>query len=144
MGWIFPPLFFEEHMKKNLIFLFLVISSLGFSQSPSDIAEAQLKAYNARDIDAFMAVFSDDVTLWNLGDTLPWANGATKAREIYANLFASSPDLHSEVLSRTVIGNKVLDYERITGRKNGEVLFLIMVYEVKNGKIFRATTIREE
>lgn len=131
-------------MKKNLIFLFLVISSLGLSQSPSDVAEAQLKAYNAHDIDAFMAVFSEDITLWNLGDSTPRASGAEQMRIIYAKLFASSPDLHSEVLSRTVIGNKVLDYERITGRKGGEVLFLIMVYEVKNGKIFRATAIREE
>lgn len=131
-------------MKKNLIFLFLVISSLGFSQSPSDIAEAQLKAYNAHDIDAFMAVFSEDVALWNLGDSTFWASGAAQVRTTYAKLFASSPDLHSEVLSRTVIGNKVLDYERITGRKGSDVLFLIMVYEIKDGKIFRATAIREE
>lgn len=131
-------------MKKNLILLFLVISSLSFSQGPSDIAEAQLKAYNAHDIDAFMAVFSEDVALWNLGDSTFWASGAAQVRTIYAKLFASSPDLHSEVLSRTVIGNKVLDYERITGRKGSDVLFLIMVYEIKDGKIFRATAIREE
>jgi hypothetical protein len=129
-------------MKALIHILFHIIAFTSFTQTPSDIAEAQLKAYNERDIDAFMAVFSDDVTLWNLGDTLPWANGAAKAREIYANLFASSPDLHSEVLTRTVIGNKVLDYERITGRKGGEVLFLIMIYEIKDGKIFRATAIR--
>lgn len=131
-------------MKATISFLFAIITFTSFTQSPGDVAEAQLKAYNAKDIDAFMAVFSDDVTLWNLGDTIPWANGANKAREVYANLFASSPDLHSEVLTRTVIGNKVLDYERITGRKGGDVLFLIMVYEVRDGKIFRATAIREE
>lgn len=131
-------------MKQNLVLLFLVISSLSFSQGPSDITEAQLKAYNAHDIDAFMAVFSEDVALWNLGDSTFWASGAAQVRTIYAKLFATSPDLHSEVLSRTVIGNKVLDYERITGRKGSDVLFLVMVYEIKDGKIFRATAIREE
>jgi hypothetical protein len=131
-------------MKATIAVLFTIISFISFTQSPTDIAEAQLKAYNARDIDAFMAVFSDDITLWNLGDSIPRASGAEQVSTIYTKLFASSPDLHSEVLSRTVIGNKVLDYERITGRKDGEVLFLIMVYEIKNGKIFRATAIREE
>jgi len=131
-------------MKATITFLFAIISFISFTQSPSEVAEAQLKAYNAKDIDAFMAVFSEDVTLWNLGDSLPWSSGSTRTREIYSNLFNSSPDLNSEVLSRTVIGNKVLDYERITGRKGGDVLFLIMVYEIKDGKIFRATAIRQD
>lgn len=131
-------------MKALINILFIIIAFTSFSQSPSDVAEAQLKAYNAGDIDAFMAVFSEDITLWNLGDSTPWASGVDQVGSIYEKLFASSPELHSEVLSRTVIGNKVLDYERITGRKGGDVLFLIMVYEIRDGKIFRATAIRKE
>ena len=131
-------------MKALINILFLIIAFTSFTQSPSDVAEAQLKAYNAGDIDAFMAVFSEDITLWNLGDSTPWASGADQVGSIYEKLFASSPELHSEVLSRTVIGNKVLDYERITGRKGSDVLFLIMVYEIRDGKIFRATAIRKE
>lgn len=131
-------------MKVTITFLFVIISFTSFTQLPSDVAEAQLKAYNAHDIDAFMAVFIEDITLWNLGDSIPWASGAEQVSTIYAKLFASSPDLHSEVLTRTVIGNKVLDYERITGRAGGDVFFLIMVYEIKDGKIFRATAIRKE
>ena len=129
-------------MKVLIHILFLIIAFTSFTQSPTDVAEAQLKAYNKGNINDFMEVFSEDITLWNLGDSAPWAVGAANVREIYSNLFASSPDLHSEVLTRTVIGNKVLDYERIIGREGGEVLFLIMVYEIKDGKIFRATAIR--
>jgi hypothetical protein len=131
-------------MKALINILFLIIAFTSFTQSPTDVAEAQLKAYNKGNIDEFMEVFSEDITLWNLGEAVPWAAGAENVREIYAKLFASSPDLNSEVISRTVIGNKVLDYERITGRKGGDVFFLIMVYEIKDGKIFRATAIRQE
>ncbi len=130
-------------MKTLISILFLILAFTSFTQTPSDVAEAQLKAYNKGNIDEFMEVFSEDITLWNLGDSTPWASGAEQVASIYEKLFASSPELQSEVLSRTVIGNKVLDYERITGRKGGDVLFLIMVYEVSEGKIFRATAIRE-
>ncbi|MDB2697580.1 nuclear transport factor 2 family protein [Crocinitomicaceae bacterium] len=130
-------------MKLILPFFFLLFLGSSFGQTPSDVVEAQLKAYNSKDIGAFMTVFSKDVTLWNLGDSLPWAKGEEQVRSVYAKLFETSPKLNSEVISRTTIGNKVLDYERITGRKGGDVLFLIMVYEVSEGKIFRATAIRE-
>jgi hypothetical protein len=59
-------------------------------------------------------------------------------------LFEQSPNLHSNVVSRQVIGNKVLDYEVITGRNNQpEPLFLIAIYEVENGKIKRCYFVRE-
>jgi hypothetical protein len=90
-----------------------------------------------------MDVFSADIELWTLGDSIPSVSGFKNVRKVYANLFEKSPNLHSEVLNRTILGNKVIDYEKITGRNNGAVLFLIMIYEVQNGKIVRATAVRQ-
>jgi len=129
---------------KHLIFaLFSSIIFTSFSQSPRAVVQQQLDAYNAGDIESFMDVFSAEIELWTLGDSIPSVSGFKNVLKVYANLFEESPNLHSEVLNRTILGNKVIDYEKITGRNNGAVLFLIMIYEVQNGKIVRATAVRE-
>lgn len=132
-------------MKKYLIVLICCFSLFTLSQTPREVVQQQLDAYNERDIDAFMSVFSDDIELWTLGDSIPSIKGFKSTKKIYADLFKRSPNLHSEVLNRTIIGNKVIDYEKISGRSGGgkeEVLYLIMIYEVRDGEIFRATVVR--
>jgi hypothetical protein len=80
-----------------------------FAQTPEQIVQLQLEAYNAGDIDKFMSVFSDDIELWTLGEAQPWAKGKDAVTSVYAKLFQNSPELHSEIITRTVIGNKVID-----------------------------------
>ena len=126
----------------HLIFAFSLMSSI-FAQSPEQVVQLQLEAYNEGDIDKFMSVFSEDIQLWTLGESQPWSKGMDSVRSVYANLFENSPNLHSVVMTRSIIGNKVIDYERITGRNGGKVLYLVMIYEVRDGKIFRATAVRE-
>lgn len=127
----------------SLIFITLLSMQHLQSQTPYQVVEQQLEAYNNGDIDQFMAVFSTEIELWTLGEPSPRAIGHEEVRKIYAQLFEQSPELFSEVITRSVIGNKVIDYERISGRQGGELLFLVMIYEVKEGKIIRATAIRE-
>ena len=110
--------------------------------SPEAVVQAQLEAYNAGDIDAFMATFHPEAVLFAIGDPIPRAQGRDAVRAIYADLFARSPDLHSELVHRAVLGNRVIDHERITGREGGDVLELLMVYEVEDGGIRRAWSIR--
>jgi hypothetical protein len=117
---------------------------LSLAQSPRDLVQEQLDAYNDRDIERFVSVFSNDVELWTLGDSIPSVKGLFSVQKVYGDLFKSNQDLHSEVLNRTIIGNKVIDYEKIEGlKKDGGILYLVMVYEIKEGKIFRATAIRD-
>jgi len=126
----------------STVFVFSVFLSL--AQSPRDVVQEQLDAYNDGDIDRFISVFSDDIELWTLGDSIPSVKGLFSVQKVYGDLFKSNQDLLSEVLNRTVIGNKVIDYEKIDGlKKDGGIYYLVMVYEVKDGKIFRATAIRE-
>lgn len=114
------------------------------SNDPVQVVQTQLEAYNAGDIDAFMAVFHPDAQVWRLGGEKPFASGAIEVRTLYAALFEKSPGLHSTVINRSVIGNKVIDYERIVGRLDSdEPLYLVMVYEIVDGKIFRAYSISE-
>ncbi len=111
---------------------------------PREVVQAQLDAYNAGDIDAFLAVFAEDAKLYRLGNDEPFAAGKVQLRTLYGKLFENSPDLHSEVTTRTVIGNRVIDYERITGRNGqAEPWFIVMIYEVEEGLIRRAWSLSE-
>lgn len=106
------------------------------------VVQAQLDAYNARDIDAFMATFHPEAELFSVDDPTPRASGHQAVRAIYADLFARSPELHSELVHRATLGRRVIDHERITGREGGEVLEIVMVYEVEDAKIRRAWAVK--
>ena len=107
--------------------------------SPELIVQKQLDAYNARDIDAFMATYAKDVKLYNFPNTLR-SEGQDPMRKSYASFFENTPDLNCKILKRMVIGNKVVDHEEVT--RNGTTSNAVAVYEVDNGLISKVTFIR--
>jgi hypothetical protein len=112
--------------------------------NPEEIVQENLDFYNQRNIDGFMSSFSDSISLFLFGKTEPVANGKEEIRRLYKELFDDSPKLHSTILHRAVIGNKVIDHESIKGRKGSKkTLKLVMIYEVSGDKIVRMTVIRE-
>lgn len=80
-----------------------------------DPVQAQLDAYNARDVDAFLACYTPDCRIEDGAGTL-LMQGHAAMRERYAAMFAASPKLHCVIVQRTRIGRYVLDEEEITGR----------------------------
>lgn len=112
--------------------------------NPEEIVQENLDFYNNRNIDGFMTSFSEDIKMYNHGQPNPSVVGKEEVRNIYTKLFENSPKLHSTILKRIVIGNKVIDHESITGRNgNSEVLELVLIYEVNKGKINKITVIRK-
>lgn len=112
--------------------------------NPEEIVQENLDFYNQRNIDGFMTSFSDSISLFLFGKTEPIANGKEEIRRLYKELFDDSPKLHSTILHRAVIGNKVIDHESIKGRKGSKkTLKLVMIYEVSGDKIVRMTVIRD-
>ncbi len=108
-------------------------------ESPRIIVQKQLEAYNARDIDAFMDTYSEDIKLYDYPNTL-FSEGKVKMRERYRPFFESTPNLHCEIKNRMVIGNKVIDEEYV--RINGSFISAVAIYEVENGKIIKVTFLR--
>ncbi|MEM9361777.1 MAG: nuclear transport factor 2 family protein [Bacteroidota bacterium] len=112
------------------------------NQETSDaesVIKEQLDAYNARDIDAFMETYTDDIKLCNFPNN-QFSEGKEKMREQYKAFFESTADLNCEIKNRIVIGNKVIDEEYITA--NGSNFSAVAVYEVENGKISKVTFLR--
>jgi hypothetical protein len=131
----------------TFVFLFALIapahSQASDAEGPKRIIQANLDAYNKGDIEAFMSYFSEDILIRNFDSGETTALGKKEVRNIYSQLFEASPNLHSRILKRTVFDNKVIDHEHITGR-NGkkDPLELVLIYEVRSGKIFRISVIR--
>jgi imidazolonepropionase-like amidohydrolase len=101
--------------------------------TPEILVQQQLNAYNVRDIDAFLAPYSDSVAIYNFNGKL-LTKGKEQLRKQYSDFFTNSADLHCQILNRMVQGNTVIDqeYVTITGRKpfGG-----IAVYIIEHNKI---------
>jgi len=111
------------------------------SVPPDDVilpVERQLAAYNARDIEAFMAFWAEDCVYYAFPDTV-LAEGAAAVRARHVERFQES-NLHGRLLSRSVVGNIVVDHETVTRTfpdGPGEV-DVLCIYEVERGKIAKA------
>lgn len=110
--------------------------------TPEEVAQAQLVAYNNRDIDTFASCHAPDVELYTFPEVEPFAIGRDRLREIYGDVFENSPNLHAEVTHRIVLGNTVIDHELVTGRKGIDHLEIIAIYTIKDGQISKAHFVR--
>ena len=107
--------------------------------SPESIVQKQVEAYNARDIDAFMAAFSNNIQLLNFPNEQA-SKGKDQVRAIFEPYFTNTLDLNAAIKNRIVLGNKVIDQEYIT--ENGNHKTVVAIYEIQNGKISKITFIR--
>ncbi|MFK7930751.1 MAG: nuclear transport factor 2 family protein [Myxococcota bacterium] len=99
-----------------------------------DLAQRQLDAYNAGDIDAFVACYAQDVRIWDLHTNAITLQGRPAMRERYGALFERCPDLHAELVGRLSLGATAVDQERVTGM-GADVVHAIATYEVRDGLI---------
>jgi hypothetical protein len=105
---------------------------------PSEIVQAQLDAYNARDIERFMSYWADDAQFYAFPSEL-LASGADQIRERHILRF-KEPNLRGNLVQRTAVDNIVVDREVVdrtfpegTGRVD-----VIAIYEVTGDKITKA------
>lgn len=102
--------------------------------TPETVVQGQLDAYNARDVDRFAAFFAPDVQVKTLaGKTL--LVGRAALRERYTAMFAISPELDCQILTRTVSGDYVIDHEFVRGIRGGPPVRAVAIYHVEGGLI---------
>jgi len=104
--------------------------------TPLELVEHQLAAYNARDLDRFLEVFSDDIEVIRLPAMTPSIVGKAPLARFYAENRFNLPDLHARIVNRMVMGSKVVDHESITGI-GPEPLEIIVIYSIEDGLIRR-------
>jgi hypothetical protein len=96
---------------------------------PEGFAQRQLDAYNALNLERFVAEYTDDVVAYRLPGAEPVLVGKPAFAEHYRKSRFGLPDLHAELVNRMVIGNKVIDHERVLG-VGPEPMEVAAIYEV--------------
>ena len=109
--------------------------------SPFDVAEAQLEAYNAQDLDAHCACFADDVVVADLNGAVT-ISGIEAYRAKYRQVFADFPHNHAELLNRIVVGNRVIDHERVKRSPDADPFEVAAIYTVADAKIVRVDFVK--
>jgi len=104
--------------------------------APVAIVQRQVDAYNRRDLPAFLATYSDGIRLYRMPSSEPALAGKAAFGEFYRTQRFNLPALRAEILQRIVIGNKVIDHERISGLAE-QPIEAVAVYEVADGLIDR-------
>ncbi|MBK9797793.1 MAG: nuclear transport factor 2 family protein [Holophagaceae bacterium] len=110
--------------------------------SPAGTVERQIELFNAHDLEGFLALFAEELEVFELpGAAAP--TGKARLRELYAARFKANPDLHASAQAQMVSGEFVIQKEKIKGRAGKEPLVAVTIYQVKGGKILRMWGLRE-
>lgn len=103
------------------------------SWTPAELAQKQLNAYNAHDLEAFLAPYAEDVEAYE-GSKLLF-KGKELMRKEYQFL-KHTPGLYCRLLNRIVQGNTVIDHEEIwLGESAKNLQYGIAIYTIEKGKI---------
>ena len=98
-----------------------------------DIIDRQTEAYNARDLARFAAFYAESIRIFRMPAFEAAISGKAQLLQEYQGRF-SAPLLHADIISRIVLGNKVIDHERVHGIL-AEPIEAVAVYEVTDGLI---------
>lgn len=106
-------------------------------------AQAQLDAYNARDINSFSEVYSEDIQLIDLLSGEVFCSGREQLNQRYGTMFAEKTQLHCKLVSRIVCPPFVYDQEHVSGLAANTIVHAVATYYVQNGYIVKAWFARE-
>ena len=102
--------------------------------TPLSLVQHQLNGYNARNLDAFLEPYSDDIELYEFPGKLV-SKGKAAMRKQYA-FIKDIPELHCEIKGRIIQGNTIIDEESVTGFGN-RAIEATAIYQVENNKIIK-------
>ncbi|NTS42519.1 amidohydrolase family protein [Flavisolibacter sp. BT320] len=103
--------------------------------SPEELADQQLLAYNAHNLEAFLQPYADSVEIYDLETNKLQVKGKEAMRKRYGFL-NTVKTLYCRLLNRIVQGNIVVDHEEIW-LEGGRKVYGLAIYETKGDKIVR-------
>jgi hypothetical protein len=107
--------------------------------APESVVQLQLDAYNAHDLEGWLATYAHDAQQFEYPATLV-ADGIHAIRERALSRFQET-NLHAKLLGRTVMGYVVIDHEDVTRTfpEGPGKIELVAIYQVIGGKIKTAS-----
>lgn len=107
------------------------------------VVQAEVDAYNAHDIRAFMATYAKDAEIYEFPAKL-MMKGEMQIEDLYKKKFSNDPRLHAKIVKRMVMGDVIVDHEQvvITFPEGPGRIEAIAINEVRDGKIQKVTLMR--
>lgn len=103
--------------------------------SPVELADQQLVAYNAHNLEAFLAPYSDDIEIYELESGKLQTKGKEAMRKQYSFL-NNIKTLYCNLVNRIVLGNIIVDHEEIW-TEGGSKFYGLAIYEIEGNKILK-------
>ena len=109
--------------------------------SIEQVVQQQIEYYNKQDIEGFASTYADDITVYTFPDNTITLSGKQVLIERYTETFKKKN--FADIKNRSIVGNKVIDWEIATSGLTGESTSLMAIYEVENNLISKVWFIRE-
>jgi hypothetical protein len=103
--------------------------------------QQQLDAYNAHNVEDFLACYGDDVVVRH-GDGRVLMADKDAMRAAYTELFVQQPDIRAEVANRLEAGSWVVDEEVVAAA--GREIRALVAYELSDGLIRTAVMLTSD
>ena len=104
-------------------------------QTPEEVAQANVAAYNAHDVEALIETYSPAATFGQLGGRI-LLDGRGPMQGYYTQLFEARPTVRCEVKQRTVMGPFVVELQEISGDDQPGMQAMLLS-EVRDGQIVK-------
>ena len=102
----------------------------------SELVQKQLDAYNAQNIDAFLACYAEDAVLAGLNGDVTH-RGLAAIRKRHEDLFYEFPKNHARLVNRIDLGTTVIDHEQVERSPGGDRFEVAAIYTIRNDRIVR-------
>lgn len=104
--------------------------------TPEALIQRQVEAYNAHDLDAFVACYGEAIEFRTMDGNVGPEKGLAALRKGYGDLFKRYPTLKVKILNRIRQGAFVIDQEQAEGMGPTPIT-VTAIYETAQGKIIR-------
>ena len=104
--------------------------------SAVDVVQRQVEAYNDHDLDRFVSAYSETITIFRMPSAEPSISGKAQLAEFYSSQRFNLPALRAQIVNRMVLGDKVIDHERVWGVRDRPIE-VVAIYQVVGDLIER-------
>jgi hypothetical protein len=111
------------------------------TMSVEKVIQQQIEFYNNQDLEGFVSTYADDIIVYTFPDNSIILNDKQALIERYVETFKKK--MSAEIKNRSIVGNKVIDWEIVTNGLTGESTSVMAIYEVEGNLISKVWYIRE-
>ena len=101
--------------------------------SPETVVQRSINAYNAHDVEAYIATFTPAATFGQLGGRI-LLDSRDAMKGFYQQMFAARPTVRCDIRQRSVMGPFVIDLQEISGEGQPGMQAMVLS-EVREGRI---------